>query len=84
VREPFEWEIANLGEFGARLIPLGEIVDRLDEIERDADVVFYCRSGSRSGSVVQHLRAHGYERALNLQGGIKAWAEQIDPSMATY
>ena len=84
VREPFEWDIANLGEFGARLIPLDQVLDRKAEIHRDADVVLYCRSGSRSAGVIRQLRAHGYDRLINLKGGIKGWAEDIDPSMPTY
>jgi adenylyltransferase/sulfurtransferase len=84
VREPFEWDIANLGEFGARMIPLGEVLERADEIERDADVVLYCRSGSRSAGALRQLRARGYHRLLNLRGGLLAWAEEIDPEMSTY
>jgi sulfur-carrier protein adenylyltransferase/sulfurtransferase len=84
VREPFEWDIANLGEFGARLIPLDQVLDRKGEIDRDADVVVYCRSGSRSAGVIRQLRGYGYDRLMNLKGGIKGWAEGIDPSMPTY
>lgn len=84
VREPFEWDIANLGEYGARMIPLGEVVDRAHEIERDVDVVLYCRSGSRSAGAVRQLRARGFDRLFNLRGGIRAWAEDVDPDMATY
>jgi sulfur-carrier protein adenylyltransferase/sulfurtransferase len=84
VREPFEWEIANLGEHGARLIPLGELPDRIDEIDKAADIVVYCRSGARSASVARHLLAAGYRRVANLNGGINAWAEALDPDMPTY
>jgi sulfur-carrier protein adenylyltransferase/sulfurtransferase len=84
VREPFEWDIVNLAEYGARLIPLDQVLDRRAEIDRDTDVVLQCRSGSRSAGALRQLRAHGYERLWNLQGGIKAWAEDIDPSLPTY
>jgi rhodanese-related sulfurtransferase len=84
VREPFEWDIANLGEFGARRIPLGDVLQRTDEIERDVDVVIYCRSGSRSAGAVRQLRARGFDRVMNLEGGLQAWAQEIDPNMATY
>jgi adenylyltransferase/sulfurtransferase len=84
VREPFEWEIANLGAYGARLIPLDQITDRRAEIDPEADVVLYCRSGSRSAGALRQLRDHGYRRVSNLKGGLRAWAEEVDPSMPTY
>jgi sulfur-carrier protein adenylyltransferase/sulfurtransferase len=84
VREPFEWDIANLADYGARLIPLDEVIDRRHEIERNAEVVLYCRSGSRSAGAVRQLRAHGFDRLWNLKGGINAWAEDVDPSLSTY
>jgi len=84
VREQFEWDIANLGEYGARLIPLDQVVDRRDEIPADAEVIVHCRSGSRSAGAIRQLRAYGYDRLVNLKGGIKGWAEEIDPGMATY
>ncbi|HEX6133276.1 MAG TPA: molybdopterin-synthase adenylyltransferase MoeB [Longimicrobiales bacterium] len=84
VREPFEWDIANLGEYGARLIPLDQVLERRDEIDRSTDVVIYCRSGSRSAGAIRQLRAHGYERLFNLRGGIRSWAQEIDPAMAMY
>jgi sulfur-carrier protein adenylyltransferase/sulfurtransferase len=84
VREPFEWDIANLGEYGARLIPLGEVLDRTEEIDPSAEIVLYCRSGARSAGVARQLRSRGYGRVLNLKGGIKGWAEDVDPDMASY
>ena len=84
VREPFEWEIANLAAYGARLIPLDEVLDRTDEIEQDRDVVVYCRTGSRSAGAIRQLRARGVERLHNLKGGIRAWAEEIEPDMPVY
>ncbi|HEX6309597.1 MAG TPA: molybdopterin-synthase adenylyltransferase MoeB [Longimicrobiales bacterium] len=84
VREPFEWEIANLGGYGARLIPLDQVLERRHEIDPATDVVIYCRSGSRSAGAIRQLRAHGYDRLFNLKGGIRSWAQEIDPEMATY
>ena len=84
VREPYEWQIANLEAQGAQLIPLGDLADRLDTIDTDQEIVLYCRSGSRSASAQQHMRSRGFERVYNLRGGINAWAEQVDPSMTTY
>jgi rhodanese-related sulfurtransferase len=84
VREPFEWDIANLEKLGAKLIPLGDLPDRMSELDPDTDIVVYCRSGSRSAGAARHLQAHGFQNVWNLKGGIKAWAQDIDPEMPTY
>ena len=84
VREPFEWDIGNLGSHGARLIPLGELPDRLGEISPDDEVVLHCRSGARSGRALELLREKGYPRLWNLKGGILAWSDQVDPSIPRY
>jgi sulfur-carrier protein adenylyltransferase/sulfurtransferase len=84
VREPFEWRIANLGEFGARMIPMGEMADRVGELDPAREIIVYCRSGARSGDVVHYLRERGYARARNLRGGILAWGAEIDPSFPRY
>ncbi|MBI4410849.1 MAG: molybdopterin-synthase adenylyltransferase MoeB [Gemmatimonadetes bacterium] len=84
VREPFEWEIVNLEAQGARLIPLGQLSDHLDDVPRDRDVVVHCRTGGRSARAVRQLLDAGHERVWNLTGGIRAWVEQIDPSLPLY
>jgi sulfur-carrier protein adenylyltransferase/sulfurtransferase len=85
VREPYEWEIANLGEHGARLLPLSELPGRLDEVGApEEEIVVYCRTGSRSAYVVDALRAAGFRRAVNLAGGLHAWAREIEPGMPRY
>jgi rhodanese-related sulfurtransferase len=83
VRRPEEYGIANLD---GTLIPLHELEFRLDELasRRQEPIVVYCRSGARSGTAVQFLRAHGFDKALNLKGGVLAWSHEIDPSMPTY
>ncbi len=82
VREPYEYEIANLGGV---LIPKGEILQHLAQIDRDKEVVIYCRSGKRSKDVIQELvREAGLNNLINLKGGILAWADEIDPDMAKY
>lgn len=80
VREPDEYEAANLG--GA-LIPLGELPDRIEEIRehQHAEVVVHCRSGGRSARAVEFLQANGFDQAVNLKGGIHAWSDEIDPSL---
>ena len=84
VREPFEWDIGNLGPYGARLIPLGELPDRADEIPQGQEVVLVCRSGARSGRALEFLRGRGHGRLLNLRGGMLAWSDQVDPSIPRY
>jgi len=82
VREPHEFEICNLkGE----LIPMNEVPEHLDKIPKDVPVVVHCRSGARSGRIIQFLEMeHGYTNLFNLKGGILAWADEIDPSMSKY
>ena len=84
VREPFEWDIGNLGSHGARLIPLKELPARAGEIDPGDEVVLQCRSGARSAQALAVLREKGYPRLWNLKGGILAWADQVDPSIPKY
>jgi sulfur-carrier protein adenylyltransferase/sulfurtransferase len=84
VREPYEWDIGNLGPSGARLIPLGDLPSRFGEIDPDDDVVVYCRSGARSGRAADFLRSQGYGRVRNMEGGMLAWSEEIDASIPKY
>ena len=84
VREPHEWDIANLGDRGARLIPLGELPDRLSELSDAGEIVVHCRTGGRSARAVALLRQAGFQRVLNLRGGIRAWADEVDPTLPKY
>ena len=84
VREPFELEIASLEDRGARHIPLAQLPGRLGELDPAEEVVLFCRSGARSARAADFLRAHGFARVRNLQGGILAWADEVDPSLARY
>ena len=84
VREPFEWDIANLARYGAELVPLAALPERMSALDPDTDIVVYCRTGGRSLGAAHHLRAHGFGRVWNLKGGITAWANALDPDMATY
>ena len=82
VREPHEVEIASIG---AELIPMGDVMSQLDKISRDKKVIIHCRSGARSGAVVQALeREHGFTNLYNLKGGIIAWANEIDSAVPKY
>jgi sulfur-carrier protein adenylyltransferase/sulfurtransferase len=82
VREEHEAEIASLG---GKLIPMGTVMEHLDEIPKDKKVVVHCRSGARSGTVIQALEQKlGYTNLYNLKGGILAYADQVDPSLMKY
>jgi adenylyltransferase/sulfurtransferase len=82
VREPWEWEVGNLEVLGARLIPLGELENRVGEIPRDHPIVVVCRSGQRSHSAARRLLDGGYAEVFNLRGGMQAWARDVDSGVA--
>jgi rhodanese-related sulfurtransferase len=82
VREPDELDISRLD--GVTLIPMGEIPDRYNELDPNADIVLVCRSGSRSAKVMAFLDEMGFTRLRNLDGGMNAWATEIDPSLPVY
>jgi sulfur-carrier protein adenylyltransferase/sulfurtransferase len=83
VREPHEYEIARIP--GARLIPLGEIVNRICEIEKGKTTVVQCKGGVRSAKAIAYLKDAGFEgRLINLKGGIGAWSDNVDPSVPKY
>jgi sulfur-carrier protein adenylyltransferase/sulfurtransferase len=82
VREPYEFEIANLG---GQLIPLKTVVEHADQVAHDKKVVVHCRSGKRSADAIQILESQfGFQNLYNLKGGILAWAEEIDTKFAKY
>jgi sulfur-carrier protein adenylyltransferase/sulfurtransferase len=81
VREPHEYEIANLG---GKLIPLNDLPKRVNELDSSNEIVVYCASGIRSGKAVKFLTDVGFRKVKNLIGGISAWAEKIDQTMASY
>jgi adenylyltransferase/sulfurtransferase len=82
VREPFEYEIARIDD--ARLIPLGEITERLHELSGQQPIVVHCHSGTRSAQAVRLLQQRGFANVYNLEGGIDAWSDQIDPNVPKY
>jgi sulfur-carrier protein adenylyltransferase/sulfurtransferase len=84
VREPHEWEIANLAHLGARLMPMGEVAGRMHELDTAQEIVVQCRSGGRSADVIRELQQHGFRKLLNLEGGINRWAREVDPSLPVY
>lgn len=83
-REPGEYAIASIE--GAMLIPMGELPGRIAELEsaREKNVVVHCHHGGRSLRVANWLRSQGFAQAQSMAGGIDAWSQQIDPSVARY
>jgi rhodanese-related sulfurtransferase len=81
VREDFEYEMSNLGGIS---IPLGGVLIEADKIWKDKPVVIMCRSGKRSAAAIMQLEQLGYTNLSNLQGGILAWASEIDPELSVY
>ena len=81
VREPYEYQIAQIG---GKLIPQNDVPNRLAEIDRDREVIVQCRSGARSQRIAEFLKQAGYPRVVNLAGGILAWSDEIDPSVQKY
>jgi adenylyltransferase/sulfurtransferase len=82
VREPFEWDICHLDQ--AKLIPLGELPSRMSELDSADEIVIHCKSGGRSAKAVRLLQEAGFSKLHNVEGGITAWAEEIDPSVPKY
>jgi len=82
VRETFEYEIARID--GAKLIPLREIAERADELQREGPIVIHCHSGQRSAQAVRLLQQRGFANVYNLEGGIDAWSDQVDPGVPKY
>ncbi len=84
VREPHEWDIANLSHLGAFLIPKGQVVNRMSELDTAQEIVVHCRSGARSADVIRELQQHGFKKLVNLDGGINRWATEVETELPTY
>jgi len=82
VREPHEYQICKIDK--AQLIPLGDLPKRLNELDKNADIVMHCKMGGRSAKACDLLRASGFTRVRNMTGGILAWADKVDPSLPKY
>jgi molybdopterin/thiamine biosynthesis adenylyltransferase/rhodanese-related sulfurtransferase len=81
VREPHEYQICNLN---GKLIPLGELPRRVNELDSSVEMVVHCRSGKRSADAIHFLQTAGFKKLLNLKGGVLAWADEVDPKMPKY
>ncbi len=82
VREPHEYQICNIP--GARLIPLGELPKRVNELNTADEIVAHCKSGMRSARAVDFLKKAGFRKVRNMRGGILAWSDKVDPRVPKY
>lgn len=83
VRQPDENAFASIP--GAKLIPLGEILNRMSELDENRETVIHCKMGGRSARAIDALQRSGYKGKLkNLRGGITAWSNEVDPSVPKY
>ncbi|HRH45711.1 MAG TPA: molybdopterin-synthase adenylyltransferase MoeB [Pyrinomonadaceae bacterium] len=83
VREPFEFEIAKIPN--TKLIPLGEVVNRANEIDASQTAIIHCKGGVRSAKAIKALQEIGYNgKLINLKGGITAWSDEVDSSVPKY
>ena len=83
VREPNEYETARLEN--SKLIPLGQVVNRMGEIDPARETVVHCKLGGRSAKAIEALQRAGFAgRLVNLKGGITAWSNEVDPSVPKY
>jgi molybdopterin/thiamine biosynthesis adenylyltransferase/rhodanese-related sulfurtransferase len=81
VREPHEYQIANLGAY---LIPLGDLPARVHELDSSREIVVHCKMGGRSQKAAEFLQQAGFKKIQNLAGGINAWSRQVDPTIPSY
>ncbi len=82
VREPHEYKICNIPF--AKLIPLGDLPKRVSELNPADQIVAHCKSGARSAKAVDFLKQAGFKTVLNMKGGILAWSDKVDPTVAKY
>ena len=82
VREPHEYQIAKIPY--AKLIPLGELPKRVNELNSADEIVAHCKSGMRSAKAVEFLKQAGFKKVKNMKGGILAWSDKVDPSVPKY
>ncbi|MSQ69851.1 MAG: sulfurtransferase [Betaproteobacteria bacterium] len=82
VRELWEFQTCSLGD--SRHIPMNEVPSRVPELDKTAETVVICHHGGRSQQIAMHLSQSGFSGIFNLQGGLDAWARQVDTSMPVY
>lgn len=82
VREPVEFRYCHIE--GSRNMPMGEVFLKLDQLDPERETVVICHHGLRSAQIANFLLGHGFQHVINLQGGVAAWANEVDPHMPTY
>jgi molybdopterin/thiamine biosynthesis adenylyltransferase/rhodanese-related sulfurtransferase/molybdopterin converting factor small subunit len=82
VREPHEYQIGHIPY--AKLIPLGELPKRVNELNSADEIVAHCKSGMRSAKAVEFLKQAGFRKVKNMKGGILAWSDKVDPTVPKY
>ena len=82
VREPHEYQICKIPY--AKLIPLGDLPKRVNELDSADEIVAHCKSGMRSAKAVDFLKQAGFRKVRNMKGGILAWSDKVDPSVPKY
>lgn len=82
VREPWEFEICHIP--GSINLPMGQIAQQLDRFTDDAEAVVICHHGIRSQQVIHYLQQQDIDSLINLDGGVDAWAREVDPDMPVY
>ena len=82
VREPWEFQTCSIA--GSRLLPMGEVAARKDELDAQAELVVICHHGGRSMQVALFLEKNGFAKVHSLAGGVDSWARTVDPSMPVY
>ncbi|MGD9390963.1 MAG: rhodanese-like domain-containing protein [Thioalkalispiraceae bacterium] len=82
VREPWEFDYCRIE--GSALIPMGQIEQHVEELDKDRETVVICHHGIRSRQVCYYLEYMGFTNVVNLEGGVERWADDVDPQMKRY
>ena len=82
VREPHEYQICSIPN--AKLIPLGDLPKRVNELDSADEIIAHCKSGMRSAKAVEFLKQAGFRKVRNMKGGITAWSDKVDPTVPKY
>jgi rhodanese-related sulfurtransferase len=82
VREPWEYQTCRIE--GSTLVPMNTIPARVHELDPATETVVICHHGARSFQVASFLERNGFSNLYNLQGGVNAWADQVEPAMPRY
>ncbi len=82
VRESWEYDICHIE--GSTLLPMSQISEQLETLDKTQEIILICHHGMRSRQVGVYLSGNGFDKLINLQGGIEAWAQEVEPTMPHY